>query len=252
MKLFKYNLHITVNKVIKPVSDVIKIYSQYIPACMYKQAQVPLVLEQSINEVIPVYKEKIDYIVCQLRSTIQHEAQHRADELKWQKEDPEKRITFEEITDPTKAEINPERAEEQCIQPDVLTGQIEHITIYQLFEQAKTQANISSGWKNDIIAARLPEGVAGQYLMKSYDPQNMMNAEQIGDGVYKYGNKLLIDVRKQVMPNIVNEKQAFPPNVQTSVDGAVTQDTDLTRLQPGGKPSGTIPGIPSVPSIPSQ
>jgi hypothetical protein len=249
MKLFKHTLHITVNKVAELLSNKVNLYTNYIPAKMYKKAGTYVILEQTINEVVPVYKENIDYIICELRSTIQHESTHRSDELNWQKEDPEKRTSFSDITNPSKAEINPERAEENCIAPDVVTGQVENVSIYQLFEQAKAQANVPSSWKNDIVAATLPEGVAGQYLMKSMDPESAINAEQLSDGVYRYGNKLLIDVRKRVMPHVVSggaNKKSFPSNIQTKSDGAVTSDPDLSKSQ-----TSTIPNVPTIPTIPS-
>lgn len=249
MKLFKHILHVTVNKVAS-LPDKVKVYTNYIPAKIYKKAGTHVVLEQALNEVVPVYKENIDFIVCELRSTIQHESEHRSDELNWQREAPEKRVSFETIVDPSRAEVNPERAEENCIAPEVVTGQIENISIHQLFEQAKAQANIPSSWKSDILAATLPEGVAGQYLMKSTDPSNVVNAEQISDGVYRYGNKLLIDVRKRVMPHVVSQnKQSLPSNVQTKSDGAVTTDPDLAKSQSGQV--STVPSVPTIPTVPS-
>ena len=55
-----------------------KLYNNYIPASMYKHAQSNVVLEQNIKETVPIPKEAKDYIICELRSTIQHEAGHRA------------------------------------------------------------------------------------------------------------------------------------------------------------------------------
>lgn len=251
MILRKNLINVTIPSIISQASNkVIHLIKNYIPSSMLRQAQSHVVLEQQISEVVPIYKDAIDYVVCQLRSTIQHEATHRSQEMNWQATPEEERIDFKELTDPSKAEIEPQRAEENCIPPQSISGQTENISINELFERAKSQANIDPSWKNDIMAATLVEGVAGQYLMKSMIPDQMMEANSIGDGIFRYGNKLLIDVRKQVQPWIA-AKTSMPSNIQTSSDGAVTQDPDIGKLQQS-QPSGqTFPSIPAVPNVPS-
>lgn len=229
--------------------EIMRVVYNYLPATMYKNAQSHVVLEQSINETVPVYKDAIDYIVCQLRSTVQHEAQHRAEEMEWQQEDPEKRMTFEQLTNPSRAEVGPEQAEENCIPPEIISGQVEMININELFERAKAQANIDPSWKSDIMAATLAEGRAGEYLMKSLSPDDLVPAQQVSPGVFRHGNNLLIDVRKHIEPWIV-QQQSLPSNVQTGGDGAVTRDVDAPKIDQTQEQSlGTVPVIPSVPTI---
>ena len=217
---------------------------------MYKLAQSQVVLEQYINETVPVYSDAKDFIICEIRSTIQHEAAHRSQEVNWQKSDSESRVTFKQLTDPSRVEVEPERAEEKCVQPDVVSGQVENVNINDLFEKAKMQANIDPSWKNDILAATLAEGRAGEYLMKSLSPEQLEEAEQIGSGVYKQGNKLLIDVRKHIEPWMADGQKGLPPTSQTAADGAVTSDTNVTQPTGDGRP-GVVPPVPNVPSIPS-
>jgi len=227
---------------------IISVVSNYLSPRFYKKAQSHVVLEQNINEVIPIYKDAKDYIICELRSTIQHEAMHRSQELDWQRESPESRRTFEELVDPGKVEIDPERAEENCIPPETISGQVENVSIYDLFEQAKTQANVNPVWKNDIMAATLVEGRAGEYLMQSISPEEIDEATQIGSNVYRHGNNLLIDVRKQVEPWIA-QQASLPANIQTARDGAVEPDPDLRK--PVQEGTGVVPSVPPVPSVPS-
>jgi len=235
-------------KSVPETNGTIKLINNYCPSCMYKKAQTNVLLEQNIYDAVSIYAEAKDYVICELRSTIQHEGQHRSDELDWQRVSPDSRVSFEDLTSPGKAEINPERAEENCIPPEMVSGQTERVRIYDLFEEAKSQANIDPGWKQDIMAATLAEGVAGQYLMKSMNPDQVQSVHQIGSDVYRMGNKLLIDVRKIIQPWIT-EKTSLPANIQTSRDGAVTPDPDLQNVQT--QTTDTISNFPTVPSVPS-
>jgi len=249
MNIRQHLIPVSVKKIIHLGNNkVINLVKNYLPPRMYKRAQSNVILEQQIGEVLPVYKEAIDYIICQIRSTIQHEAQHRAEEMDWQQSDPERRITFEELTDPTKAEIGPERAEESCVPPEMVSGQTEQTTINDLFEKAKGQSNIDPSWKPDIMAATLAEGRAGQYLMKNLSPDDLQQVEQIDPGIFRQGNNLLIDVRKHVEPWIA-ERASLPSVVQTPADGAVTPDADLPKADQQGV--GTVPTAPSVGSVPN-
>ena len=248
MNIRQHLINVKVNRVPED-NDVIKLVTNYCPACMYKKAQTNVLLEQDIHDAVSIYAEAKDYIICELRSTIQHEGQHRSDELDWQQVSPESQISFEELTAPGKAEINPERAEEHCIVPELVSGQVENITINDLFEEAKSQANIDPVWKQDIMAATLADGVAGQYLMKTINPDEVESAHQIGNNVYRMGNKLLIDVRKQVQPWIT-EKTSLPSNIQTARDGAVTPDPDLQNLQTQTEEqSSAFPTVPAIPTL---
>ena len=242
-----------INVTIKPVWDVvnnnvINMVKNYVSPRMYKQAQTSVVLEQKIADVLPIYKDAIDYIICEIRSTIQHEGQHRADEMDWQQSDPEQRMSFDTLVSPSRAESGPERAEENCLAPEIVSGQVEQISAYELFERAKVQANIDPTWKNDIVAATLPQGTAGQYLMKSLTPDDMLQANQLDPDVYRYGNTLLIDIRKHIEPWIASEK-SFPANVQTSGDGAIEQDPDMYRPAQEGTAHDLVPPVPPVPVI---
>lgn len=248
MRLFQYIIPVTV-KAVKEVSDKINLYKNYIPSLLTKSAQTHVVLEQSINDTVPIYSDAKDYIICQLRSTIQHEAMHRSQEMEWHESPEDTRPTFEDITSPSRAEVKPEQAEENCVPPTQVSGQVENVSIHDMFEEAKTKANIDPGWKSDILAASLASGVAGEYLMKSMSPDQMLEANQISPNVYRYGNKLLIDVRKQFEPWIA-AKGTMPANVQQARDGAVTPDPDAFKTPQGQQPS-TVPAVPSVPSVPT-
>lgn len=249
MKLRQHTIHTNVKPFIETKNPLV--YKNYLPAAMYKQAQVGIVLEQNINESVSILKEMKDYIVCQIKSTIQHEGAHRSDEEQRHSQDPEKRIKFEDFSNPTRAEPIAERAEEMCVAPKVISGETEQISINDLFEQAKSKASIDSSWRNDVVAATLASGIAGEYLAKDIPIDEVFNAQQVSQNVYKMGNKLFIDVRKIVAP-FITKATSYSPVVQTKNDGAVTTDPDILKQQnTHNNGGGVIPSTPSVPSFPS-
>ena len=245
MNIRQHVIPVTVNKVAEFNDDII-LHFNHIPSSMYKYAQTNVVLEQNIHETVPIYSDAKDYITCELRSTIQHEAGHRQDELHRHEQTPDQRTRFEDYVNPSRAEPIAEASEENCIRPEQVSGEVENTSVYELFEQAKSQSNIDPTWKNDIVAVTLADNVAGQYLMKDLSADEILQAEQVGDNVYKKGNQIMVDVRKMIDPWIA-ETKSLPPIVQT--DG-VTVDPDLMRTQNDSTDKGTVPISPSVPTVP--
>lgn len=228
-------------------------FNNYIDPIYYtKTAQ--LIPEQNTFESVLVYKDAIDYIKCELQSTIQHEAAHRSDEQKRNEDlinqprsrSRAKNMDFSDFAAESRVEPIAEKAEENCkpLLPEVMSDETESVNINQLFEEAKLAANIDSSYMNDIKAGTLNPEAQGMYLMQdmpeaiAVEPTSMANSYEGFDGT------LWIDVRKIIAPFIVSGQTSKPPTYQD--DGIQPDVPNVSKIPPSVE---AVPGIEAVPSI---
>lgn len=224
------------------------LFHNKIPSSFTKSASQSVIPEQNLNETISVYTDAIPYIKCQIQSTIQHEAGHRDDEAQRNKSDNP--MDFQQFTSESRAEPIAERKELDCdsMAPPQVGGEVTNISLSQLFEEAKSAAQISPEYKKDIKSGFLDPSAQGQYLVQDMPgievkPGSTPNTYEGFDGT------LWVDVRKIAQPFIVKGKSYSPT---TQFDGSQV-DPDKIRQDLSGAASGTtsVPTVPSAPSVPS-
>lgn len=247
------------------------LYKNNIPSKLIVCKQSHVVPEEIITQSFNIYKDAIPYILCELKSTIQHEAAHRYDE-EHRTEDIIKHkqgpmvsaqvIPFSSFVNPSRAEPIAERDEDDCssLLPEQVSGETEMVTLSQLFEQAKSAANVNPEYKQDIHAGRLPPEAQGMYLMQDLSglsqEQLIQVKERRGNAYVDYDNRIWVDVHKIVSPFLSESKQENlrPSTYQGPGDGAVQADLPGVSAQP---PSGVnaVPaasGLPSIPGVPGR
>lgn len=222
-----------------------------------------LIPEQMLSETVYIYKDALPYIICQLKSTIQHEAAHRKDEEQRNESIVREKqpmtaqvIPFSNFTNKSRAEPIAEREEEDCdvLLPPQMGAETTTVNINQLFEHAKSSANINIRYKRDIHAGHLPPDAQGMYLMQDLSGRSMDDLVRIknnnGTSYTDYDNRLWIDVRKLVEPFMTEEpvEKTQPATYQGPGDGAVQADLPgVSRQTPQGVQS--VPTVPSVPAV---
>lgn len=260
------------------------IYNQWIPCShLLRTAQsMPryIIPEQSLSEVV-LYEDAIAYIRCEIQSTIQHEAAHKDDEAQRDKSILEFKqrsnpgypytdlaraaqvIPFNQFTSKSRAEPIAERAEENCepLFPAEVSGKTVSISLYQLFEEAKTAANIKPQYVQNISAGHLPPEAQGMTHMTDRSNESLDKLEErvklkssSGTVHVDEHDNIWVDVRHIVEPFMAkeqNEKDIKPPTYQGPSDGAVQADLPGVSQQP---PQGiqAVPGTGSVPTVPAR
>lgn len=223
---------------------------------IYYTKTAQMIPEQNTFESVLVYKDAIEYIKCELQSTIQHESAHRDDEQNRNQETfndsrnrsrgRSNRMDFSDFAAENRVEPLAEQAEEDCksLLPDILSSDTESININQIFEEAKIAANIDPKYINDIKAGTLNPEAQGMYLMQdmpeaiAVEPTAMPNSYQGFDG------SIWIDVRKVIAPFIVEVQENKPPTYQD--DGIQPDVPNISRAAPSVE---SVSGVESVPSI---
>lgn len=245
------------------------VFNQCIPSShLVKEAQV--IPEQSMLDIVNLYEDAIPYIRCQIQSTIQHEAAHRADEegrneelLKQKQGYPftdlaraAQILPFDRFVDENRAEPIAEREEEDCdvLLPAEISGQVAQINLNQLFEEAKNAANIDANYKQDVRAGHLPPDAQGLYLMQDRSNTSAEDLVKIkesrGNAHLDEQNNLWVDVRKIATPFIVQEQpqQPQPATHQGPGDGAVQPDLPgVSQAAPTMNAAPAAEGSPTVP-----
>lgn len=218
-----------------------------------------IIPEQSLNQTVSIFKDAVPYIECQIRSTIQHESEHRVDEQNRNEQilnSPRDRsrgrqrsnvMPFEDYADPSRTEPIAEAGEENCnsLMPQEVSDEVISINISTLLEQAKSLANIDPAYKNDIKAGTLNPQAQGMYLMQDL-PESVAILPGTKPNQYKgFDGTLWVDVRKIIQPFITKDiNMTKPPTFQN--DG-IQQDTPgVSREFPT---TNAIPDKASVPTI---
>lgn len=234
-----------------------KIFHNNIPSShvIIKSAETTIVPEQTITETVDIYEEAVPYILCELQSTIQHEAQHRADEEGRnvnviQGRDVQR---FEDFSSEGVAEPSAESAEESCEPPTEVSNVIS-INLYDLFERAKSMSNIDPSYLQDVYAGTPGEGIAGMYLMQDMPQGIAANPSATPYGYEGFDGRLWIDVRKQVQPWIVSQQDQNLVNPSTFQDDGIIRDVpgvskQIVPSQGSGSPAPATPAAPAAPSI---
>ncbi len=222
-----------------------KIYTNNIPSShiqpLSKHAQV--IPEQMITETVEIYEAAIQYLQCEIQSTIQHEAGHRRDE-----EERDLNMPFSEFATESRVEPIAENEEEECdsLRPTEVGSTIS-VNLNELFERAKSAAKINEIYKADIRAGTLDPKAQGMYLMQDA-PQGIAVEQTGSNNKYQgFDGTLWIDVRKIVEPYIADhkvERQLQPSTFQD--DGIHSDIPGVSQMSPD--PS-AIPAAPSVPAM---
>jgi len=234
-----------------------KIFHNNIPSShiVVKSADTNIVPEQTITETVDIYEEAVPYILCELRSTMQHEAQHRADEEGRnvnviQGRDVQR---FEDFSSEGVADPSAESAEESCEPPTEVSNVIS-VNLFDLFERAKSMSNVNPNYLQDIHAGTPGEGIAGMYLMQDMPQGIAANPSATPYGYEGFDGRLWIDVRKQVEPWMVNQQSQDQVKPSTFQDDGVTRDVpgvskQIVPSQDFGSPAPATPAAPAVPTI---
>lgn len=215
-----------------------------------KVAQI--VPEQMVNETVDVYEEAIPYIRCEIQSTIQHESGHRKDEESRQeaKERGEDVMTFDDFSAEGRAEGVAEQEEEDCQPPAEVSGRTVSVNLNQLFEEAKSAANLPPGYVKDVKAGTLDPRAQGMYLMQDFPSEIAVTKGKTSNAYEGFDGTLWVDVRKIVTPFIApsqpmdNQRQSHPATYQD--DGIAPDMPGVSRDVPA---AGAIPASPASPAM---
>lgn len=233
-----------------------KTYQHFIPSNFYsgniKLSQI--VPEQMINQTVKIYKDALDYIKCEIKSTIQHEAGHREDEQHRNQDiiNSKETMPFKQYSDKGRTEYIAEEKEENCdmYKPQKISNETVSVNLHQLFEEAKASANIDPMYKQDVKAGTLDPEAQGQYLMQDL-PKELIIKNKTKPYLYEgFDGSLWVDVRKIVEPYIVSknfqteQKDTQPSTFQS--DGMLADLPGVSRIPPK---TNIVPPVPSVPSI---
>lgn len=223
-----------------------KIITNYIPSIHLQPKMAFVIPQQMVIQEVTVYENALECIECQMRNTIRHEAEHRADEERGRPAN----MSFDEWTDKSRVEPIAEKAEsEDCesLKPTEVSNAIP-VNVDQLFQKAKTESGVNSAYLQDVKAAILPDDILGLYGM-----QDHIQGQEFGKG---WDGSQYINVAAFFKPWMVKqENPTLPSNIQT--DGIET-DPDALKLPgmttsvppaPSGYPSQTIPTWPAVPGV---
>jgi len=202
--------------------------------------------QQMVVQEVTIYEEALEYIECQMRNTIRHEAEHRVDEEKGRPEG----MSFKEWTDESRVEPIAERAEtEDCeVYKPTEVSNVIPVNVDQVFQRAKSSSGVSSAYLQDVQAAILPDDILGMYGMQDH-PEG-------ADFGTTWDGTQFINVAAFFKPWLVSKEQpTMPSNVQ--VDGIET-DPDALQVPgvvpqqppaPTGYPSQSIPTWQASPGV---
>ena len=246
------------------------LFSYKIPSSHFlKMAQI--IPEQVLDQTVTILKDAIPYIKCEIQSTIQHEAGHRMDQegrdediyqMKSQEISPSYYATaqvmpFDQFTSKSRVEPIAEQEEEDCepLLPQPLSEETEKVNLNQLFEEAKTAAQVEPEYKQDIRAGHLPPQAQGMFVMQDFSglaQSDLMELQSSsGNAHTDVNNNLWGDVRKIAQPFIVQDQQqeTRPATYQGQGDGAVTPDIPGVSQIPPWSAAPTVPSVPGRQSI---
>ncbi len=225
-----------------------KILSAYLTADIGQTLQV--IPEQLIAEDVQIAKEAIPFIRCELESTIQHESGHRKDE-ETRYDQPGPALPFDQLTDPSRSEQIAKREEKNCdaLLPPEYSGETVTVSLSQLFEDAKTSANVDPAYRKDIRAGTLDPRAEGMYIVQDLPDPVAVRATNTQNRYEGFDGSLWIDVRKIVNPFIVldnQQQQQHQPDYQD--DGIVEDVPGVSQIPPTDTAVPATPGRPAVPA----
>lgn len=211
-----------------------------------------IIPEQMVNETVDVYEEAIPYIRCEIQSTIQHEAGHRQDEESrtQARERGEEVMSFDDFTQEGRAEGVAEKEEEDCQAPTEVSGRTVSVNINELFEEAKSAAQLPPGYVRDVKAGTLDPRAQGMYLMQDFPSEIAVSKGKTSNAYQGFDGTLWVDVRKIIDPFISprqpmdNRQQSHPATYQD--DGISPDMPGVSRDVPA---AGAIPASPATPAM---
>lgn len=211
-----------------------------------------IIPEQMINETVDIYEEALPYIQCEIQSTMQHESGHRKDEESrtQARERGENLVSFDEFSNEGRVEPVAEKEEEDCQPPQEVSGRTISVNLNQVFEDAKSSANLPTAYTRDVKAGTLDPKAQGMYLMQDF-PSEMAVTRGRGSNAYEgFDGTLWVDVRKIVEPFVAphqpqeDQRRSHPSTFQD--DGAAPDIPGVSREVPA---VGAISAAPAVPAL---
>ena len=215
-----------------------------------KFAQV--IPEQMINETVDIYEEALSYIKCEIQSTIQHESGHRKDEESrtQARERGEDIASFDEFSSESRVEPLAEKEEEDCQPPQEVSGRTVSVNLNQLFEEAKSAANMPGAYTSDVKAGTLDPKAKGMYLMQDFPSEMTVTKGRSANAYEGFDGTIWVDVRKIAEPFITqqqsqdDQRRSHPATFQD--DGVHPDMPGVSREVPA---AGAISAVPAIPEL---
>jgi hypothetical protein len=226
------------------------IYTNKIPSAFLFSKKANLIPEQQIRETVTIYKDALPYILCEIASTIRHEAAHRDDEKQRldNKSQGKEVLDFDQFSSESRAEPIAERAEKNCPPPKIISGETIQVNLFNLFNQAKTSAGINNQYLQDVKPGTLDPSAQGMYLMQDLPVDVIQNPNNLNS--YKgFDGTIWVDIRKIVQPFVVDKRNISMPSTFQD-DGTNFDVPGVSKGQSSTNESTTV-SVPSVPSVPS-
>jgi hypothetical protein len=214
-----------------------------------------IIPEQMMNETVDIYEDALPYIRCEIQSTIQHESGHRTEEESRTQagERGEQVMSFEEFSGEGRAEPVAEKEEEDCQPPQEMSGRTVSVDLNQVFEEAKSAANLPPAYRRDVKAGTLDTSAQGMYLMQDFPTELALSRGRTSNAYEGFDGTLWVDVRKIAQPFIAprqspeDQRKTHPSTFQD--DGATADVPGVSREVPA---AGAISAVPAVPETGAQ
>lgn len=195
-------------------------------------------IEQSLNQNVYIDSGVKEYIVCEIKSTIQHEGGHRKGEAAFNEQMATGRTTqtFEQHYNNPWVEQEGIKEELNCPQPveDDMTGEVISVNLHHLFSEAQSGANIPSDFNRDVKAGTLDPSAQGMYKAQSMPiPQGVPIQTTGNPNLYRgFDGTLWVDVIKIVQPWVIDTPQNKTQNPTVQTDGVYPDPQFQSTAQP--------------------